>query len=313
MLLLWLVIGLPVLASAQKSIEVVQLWPGAPPGNDAKVGSEQVGTKGAARGAYTNISVPRMEVVRPAKPNGAAVLVIGGGGYHRIQIGSASRPLARRLAGEGITAFVLFYRLPADGWNADAPFQDGQRAMRMIRANAKRWSIDPARLGTVGFSAGGHLAGILATRGADPFYQTSDRIDSENAVPAFAGLIYPVASLMPPLDTTQSAKNLKRLGNPASWSVEKLVSPVTPPMFIAHAADDPIADVAHSQQLYSAMRAAKRSVELHLFNTGGHSWGLGKPDQAVALWPEMFLRWGHEQGWLRNSERSTTASVPAPR
>ena len=79
-----------------------------------------------------------MEIYRPARPNGTAVLVIGGGGYFRIQIDSAARPIARWLQSQGVTAIVLFYRLPGDGWNADAPFQDGQRAMRLIRANAAR-------------------------------------------------------------------------------------------------------------------------------------------------------------------------------
>lgn len=299
LLMLWLLVGLPASTLAERGSEVVRLWPDQPPGNGARVGAEQVGKEGAALGAYTNISVPRMEVVRPARPNGAAILVIGGGGYHRIQIGSASRPLARRLADQGITAFVLFYRLPADGWNADAPFQDGQRAMRLIRSQAKRWSIDPGRLGVVGFSAGGHLAGILATRGDTPFYRPIDRIDSEPSTPAFAGLIYPVVSLLPPLDTTQSAKKLKPLGDPAAWSVERLVGPETPPMFIAHAADDPIADVGHSVQLHAAMHKAGRSAELHVFSHGGHSWGLGKPGQSTAAWPDLFLTWGRAQGWLR--------------
>lgn len=278
--------------------EVLRLWPGAPPGKGAPKGPESIGTSGAALGAYKNISLSRMEVFRPARPNGAAILVIAGGGYHRIQITSAGRPLAERLASRGITAFVLYYRLPADGWNANAPFQDGQRAMRLIRANAIQWGVDPKRLGVVGFSAGGHLAGILATRGDAPYYRPVDAADALSAVPAFAGLIYPVVSLLPPLDTTQTAKNLKPLGHPEAWSVERLIGPSTPPMFLAHAADDPIAAVGHSLAADAAMRAAKRDVELHVFGTGGHSWGLGKPGSTVAAWPDLFLAWCRQHGWL---------------
>ncbi|NWO96345.1 alpha/beta hydrolase fold domain-containing protein, partial [Escherichia coli] len=89
---------------------------------------------------------------------GAAALLLGGGGYFRIQIGSA-RDVAARLAAAGITPVILYYRLPGDGWNADAPFQDAQRTLRLLKAGAARWGLDPARIGVVGMSAGGHLSG----------------------------------------------------------------------------------------------------------------------------------------------------------
>lgn len=278
--------------------EVVKLWPSAPPGYGQPSGPEKIGREGAATGSYSNISEPRMEIYRPAKPNGAAVLIIGGGGYFRIQIGSAAKPLASVLLARNITPIILYYRLPGDGWNADAPFQDGQRAMRLIRANAQKWGIDPDKLGVVGFSAGGHLAGTLATKYNHLFYPSVDENDVFSAKPVFTGMIYPVVSLEPPLNTTQTAKKLAPLGDPASWSIDQNVDETTPPVFLAHATDDPIANPDHSIRMYQAMRTHGRDVELHIFEKGGHSWGIGKPGSAVEIWPRLFLSWGEQHGWF---------------
>jgi acetyl esterase/lipase len=288
----------PAAACAQ-TVETVRLWPGEAPGGGKPDGPERIGTEGIATGAYTNISVPRMEIYRPAHPNGTAVLVLGGGGYFRIQIESAARPIARWLQEQGVTAIVLFYRLPGDGWNADAPFQDGQRAMRLIRAGAARLGIDPRKVGVLGSSAGGHLAGTLATRGDHDFYTAIDAADAEPARPDFAGLLYPVISLRPPLDTTRTARHLRPLPDAvADYSVEEHVTAETPPVFLAHAADDPIANVGHSLAMFAAMRAANRPVELHVFSQGGHSWGMGAPGSQVAAWPGLFANWLRGNGFL---------------
>ena len=298
-------------APAWAQSEVIRLWPGEAPGHGRPQGPEQVGSEGAAEGAVTNITVARMEVYRPAHPNGAAVLVLGGGGYFRIQIDSAARPIARWLQRQGTTAFVLFYRLPGDGWNADAPFQDGQRAMRLIRAGAARLGVDPHKVGVIGSSAGGHLAGILATRGDRDFYPRFDAADAQSAVPDFAALLYPVVSMRPPLDTTRTARHLSGLPNFASdYSVEEHVSASTPPIFLAHAADDPIANVGHSLAMLAAMRAAGRPVELHLFQLGGHSWGMGRPGSEVAAWPALFLGWARANGFLPSITGQRAANYP---
>lgn len=308
----WLAIALlaavPAAAKGLPEPEVVRLWSGAPPGSGAPSGPEKIGNEGSATGAYSNIRDARMEIYRAARPNGAAVLVIGGGGYFRIQIGSAAKPLAERLLRRGITAVVLYYRLPGDGWNADAPFQDGQRAMRLLRAGAAGYGVDPARLGVVGFSAGGHLAGMLATRGAHDFYPRRDAADAASAVPAFAGLIYPVVSLRAPIDTTRTAKELAPLPDFANaYSVEAQVGPATPPIFLAHAADDPIASPEHSLRMFAAMRMHDRPVELHIFERGGHSWGVGKPRTPVAAWPRLFLTWLESHEFIRSAQ-----DQPAP-
>ena len=289
----------PSAAADRGPDQVFKLWPAAMPGSGGGTGPEKIGKDGSATGAVSNVTTPRMEIYRPKNPNGAAVLVIGGGGYFRIQIGSAAVPTARWLAARGVTAVVLYYRLPGDGWNSDAPFQDGQRAMRLLRANAARLQIDPKRIGVIGFSAGGHLAGILATRGGHDFYPPADIADRVSAVPDFAGLIYPVVSMRAPIDTTRTARYVSKLPDwRDAYSVEAQVGAATPPLFLAHAIDDPIAAVAHSQRLADAMEAAKRPVELHLFERGGHSWGLGKPGDPVAAWPRLFATWARANGWL---------------
>jgi len=271
--------------------EVYAVWPGKAPGFGKPSGPEKVGNEGGQTGSYSNISEPRYEVYRPAHPNGAAALLLGGGGYFRIQVGSA-KDVAEKLAAAGITPVILYYRLPGDGWNADAPFQDAQRTLRLLKAGAKRWGLDPARIGVVGMSAGGHLAGMMATQGGHDFYPAIDEADKLSAAPAFAGMIYPVVSMRPPIDTTQTRKKLSTLPDYRDvYSVEAQVGPETPPVFLAHAADDPIANVEHSLRMFAAMRAAGRPVEMHVFEKGGHSWGAGKPGTLVSQWPELFLNW----------------------
>lgn len=271
--------------------DTYRVWPGEAPGFGKPSGPEKIGNEGGQTGSWSNISEPRYEVYRPKHPNGAAALLLGGGGYFRIQIGSA-KDVAARLAAAGITPVILYYRLPGDGWNADAPFQDAQRTLRLLRAGAARWGLDPARIGVVGMSAGGHLAGMMATRGGHDFYPPADEADRLSAVPAFAGMIYPVVSMRPPIDTTQTRKKLSVLPDYRdAYSVEAQVGPDTPPVFLAHATDDPIANVEHSLRMFAAMRAAGRPVELHVFEKGGHSWGAGKPGTPVSQWPDLFLTW----------------------
>ncbi|WP_343518851.1 alpha/beta hydrolase [Sphingomonas sp.] len=298
LLALFLLAAVPA-AAQQAPAQTFKLWPGAMPGSGGPPGPENVGEKGSAKGAVTNVTIPRMEIYRPAKPNGAAVLVLGGGGYFRIQIESAAKPMAEWLTARGITAVILYYRLPGDGWNADAPFQDGQRAMRLLRANSAKLGIDPKRIGVLGFSAGGHLAGTLATRGDAVFYPATDVADHVSAIPDFAALIYPVISMRAPIDTTRTFRELKGLPDfRDAFSVEAHVTAATPPVFLAHAADDPIAAPEHSLRLHAAMLAAKRPVELHLFESGGHSFALGKRGTTTTAWPRLFGAWMRNHGWV---------------
>lgn len=310
--------ALPATAREGSGVQTLALWP---EGHLPRVvqGPERVGTEGAANGAVTRVSEPRLEIHRPAQPNGTAVLILGGGGYFRIQVGTAARPMAQWLASIGVTSAVLYYRLPADGWPASAPFADGQRAMRLLRAHAAELGIDPERIGAIGSSAGANLAGILATRFEHDFYPALDAADALPSRPAFLGMLYPVVTLRPPYDTTRSRRELGTQADAVeAYSVESYVRPDMPPVFLAHAADDPIADVGHSLLLFQAARAQNVPAELHVFDRGGHSWGLGRPGSQVAQWPRLFAAWARAHGFMAapparlQALTGETPAAPAP-
>lgn len=289
---------------------VIPLWPDAMLADSPIRGPEQVGRDGTSAGAVSNIAQPRMEIYRPARPNGTAVLIAGGGGYFRIQIGRGSQPVAQWLAASGVTAAVLYYRLPADGWPAVAPFQDAQRAMRILRERAGEFGIDSSKIGALGMSAGGNLMGVLGSRYETPFYEPTEALDKHSARPDFLALIYPVISLKAPLDATRSKRELgTQKDSVEAYSAEQHVARgVTPPTFLAHAADDHIVDVGHSLAMFNALRARSVPAELHIFETGGHSWGLGQPGSQVAAWPRLFATWARQHGYMGGTR--TTATPP---
>ncbi|QQP99099.1 alpha/beta hydrolase [Lysobacter enzymogenes] len=292
--------------AAPPAPEVVPLWPADQWPSPVR-GPERTGRDGSASGAVSNIAQPRMEIYRPERPNGSAAVIFGGGGYFRIQIGGAARPTALWLQSIGVTAAVVYYRLPGDGWSPVSPFQDGQRAMRLMRARAAELGVDPQRIGVIGFSAGGNLAGITGTRFDAPLYPPLDAADRESARPDFLAMIYPVVSLKPPLDTTRSRRELgKQADAVEAYSVEAHVRRDMPPVFLAQAADDPIADIGHSLAMFQATRAIGVPVELHAFERGGHSWGLGQPGTLVAQWPRLFAHWARSHGFF-----GATAAAPA--
>jgi acetyl esterase/lipase len=243
--------------------------------------------------------VPRIEIYTPPHPNGTAVIVIGGGGYARIGMGSEVMPTATWLQTQGVTAVVLYYRLPADHWPAVAPFQDAQRAIRVLRAHAQDFGINPARIGVLGFSAGGNLAGIAETRSAATFYPPVDATDRLSARPDFAALLYPVISFEQPYDTTRSGRELSTQADSVeAYSVQLHVTPRTPPTFLAQAKDDPIANIGNSLIMYDALKKNGVEAELHVFDKGGHGWGMGTPGSEVAAWPDLFARWARRNGFL---------------
>lgn len=293
---------------------VVDLWPAAVTANAPTRGPERSGSEGKGLGAVSNISRARMEIYRPAHPNGTAVVIMGGGGYFRIQMSNESLPVAQWLNALGVTAAVLYYRLPADGWKAVAPFQDGQRAVRILRARAGEFGLDPHKIGVLGMSAGGNLAGITETRFDETLYDPVDASDKVSARPDFAALIFPVISLKGALNTTRSRRelNTQRDADDA-YSAELHVTHATPPTFLAHAADDPIANVGHSLVMFNALHAAQVPAELHVFEKGGHGWGLGAPGTLVSAWPRLFASWARSHGFMDSTRVVPTVSaLPAP-
>lgn len=286
--------------SIQSNLEQIDLWPSNMPNARGNRSSELISDKGSV----TNISTPRLIVHQPQHPNGTAVLVISGGGYAHIELGKESTPTANWLQSEGVTVFELIYRLPQENWSStDVPFQDAQRSIRMIRNLAKHYNIDQNKIGILGFSAGGHLAGITSTLFNKKFYKPVDKIDSLSAKPDFEGLIYPVISMLPP-NNTHAQKSIlgtqPTIKQEIDLSVERQVNTNTPPTFLAQAVDDPISPVDNSYLMDKALKRANIPVEMHIFQTGGHGWGLGKKGSEVSAWPGLFKTWAQNSGFWKN-------------
>ncbi len=278
------------------------LWPGRPPGARATLPTPNPSMNGPAGRQelwLRGTADPIVAVFRPERPDGRAVLTIPGGGYGFVSIQNEGIDVAKTLNPHGITVFALSYRLPSEGWDdqANVPLQDAQRAMRLIRANAARYGIDPAKLGIVGFSAGGHLAASLTVGYDDKVYTAIDAADRQSAKPAFSGLVYPVASLSTPHTHPGSRDNL--LGpNPdpatkARYDTPRRINPTTAPLFLVHAVDDGLVPLDQSIDVLTQARAAKVPVEAHFFERGGHGFGaLSAPQGSPArLWPDLFDRW----------------------
>lgn len=292
--------------------ETIPLWPAQPPGTPAKLPVLVVLEKSSDPGTYhdrvaTGIAQPAMFVARPANPDGSALLVVPGGGYREIWIDNEGFDVAARLGQAGITVFVLLYRLPGEGWRGapDVPMEDAQRAMRLIRANAARYGIDPTRAGVLGFSAGGHVAAMLAARADAQVYDGQDEADRLSAKPNFAAMLYPVISMLAPY-AHEGSREMLLGANPsqalrAAYSCERLVTPAVPPCFLAAALDDPYVAPDNTLALFAALQTAHVPAEMHLFETGGHGFGIGVKTSEVSAWPDLFLRWGTGRGYFRST------------
>ncbi len=284
--------ALPFRATAAAS-DAIPLWPGSPPGGGGPEGDVRIG----ARGSATNIAQPSMRVFAPNRASGAAVLIAAGGGYRRIENGKEAEPAASWLAARGVTAFIMNYRLPPEGWGAGplAPLQDAQRALRLIRARADGFGVDPERVGVLGFSAGGHLLGLAAARSDFASYPPADAVDGRSARPGFAALIYPIVTLEPPYDDTSTRRVLiGRRPTPqlaADWSIQTHIRPGQPPMFLAQAQDDPISDPANTEILAQACGRAGVPVELRRLSSGGHGFGMGREGSPTRRWPDWYAAW----------------------
>lgn len=287
--------------------EVLPLWPGDPPGSAGVTAVETLIDRTVAGGlpdrATTHTRKPTLTVFRPAKANGAAVVLMPGGGYERVVSDKEGFETARWLADRGYTCFVLLYRLPGDHWGAgpDTPLQDAQRAVRLARSKATAMRFDPARVSIMGFSAGGHLAASLTTRFDAKVYERVDAADDLSARPDLSALIYPVVSMVEGPAHSGSRKQL--LGpsptaeQVALYSPDQNVTARVPPVFLLHAADDGTVPVVNSLMMFTALKAKAVPTELHVFEEGGHGFGLraidGKP---VAAWPSLFETFARRHG-----------------
>jgi acetyl esterase/lipase len=280
------------------------LWPGRPPGSPPKLPTP--GWRMFPDGPQlwiTGIATPEVNVFRPALADGSALLVTPGGSYTFLAVQNEGLHPAEFFNAKRTTVFVLTYRLPDEGWlnRSVVPLQDAQRAMRLIRSRAADFKIDPNRLGILGFSAGGHLAADLTVSYDEHVYEPVDAADQLSAKPAFSGLIYPVATLQPKITHPDSRDHLLGPNAPDALvqkrSPEQHINAQTPPSFVVAAFDDGLVPVDNSIAWIEAAKAAKASVEAHLFAKGGHGFGLHLPPQNPgSLWPELFALWMRQHG-----------------
>ncbi len=232
---------------------------------------------------------------------GTAVIICPGGGYWGIAIAHEGAEVAKWLNSLGVTAFVLKYRLPDSSIMENksiGPMQDGQQAIRIVRRYAKEWGIDSDKIGIMGFSVGGHLASTLSTHFNEKVYETED---STSARPDFSLLIYPVISMDSTITHWGSRVNLLG-GVPSSQQVQRFsnelqVSSQTPPAFLVHSLDDPAVLVQNSIGYALSMQKYHIPCELHIYQSGGHGYGLGRSANTEFFWPEACHRWLKARGF----------------
>lgn len=252
----------------------------------------------------SNVSIPTIQVFSATGSNAtnAAVIIFPGGGYVKLGMNTKGTDVTRAFNAAGITAFVVKYRLPSDRTMQQkqlGPMQDARRAMQFVKENAFRWHIDTAKLGVVGFSAGGHVASALGTSFRDTMI---DSVPLQFIRPAFMVLIYPVISMDKKLGNGLSTQNL--LGkNPddaerALFSNQLHVDARTPPAFIVHAADDNAVSVKSSLLFYETLLQHGVKSELIVYPTGGHGFNLtngNTPDK----WIDHCVAWMAANHWIR--------------
>jgi acetyl esterase/lipase len=273
----------------------IPLWPGGAPGEQPGPGDEKdttteksgliAGKRVARIGGITN---PTIQVYSPpqGKNTGVAVVVAPGGGYSILAFDLEGSEVCEWLNSIGITGVLLKYRVPPHkgAVRYAAPLQDAQRALRVVRSRAQEWGVDPARVGILGFSAGGHLAAAASTNFDVETYPASDGADKLSDRPDFAVIIYP-GYLVVKEDGDKVAPELK-------------VSAKTPSTFLVQAEDDPVR-VENSLFYFLALKNAKVPAEMHLYAAGGHGYGLRPTAVPITGWPSLAEKWFHTIGVLK--------------
>jgi acetyl esterase/lipase len=286
--------------------QIIPLWTEAIPDaiSDSSYQEEEISKEGIVQKS-SKVVTPTLSIFLPknSSSNGSSVLIFPGGGYSHLAIDKEGTKVAQWLNSLGITAFVLKYRLPNDQIMKDktiGPLQDAQEAIRYIRRNAEKWRINKYKVGVIGFSAGGHLAATLSTHYNDKVYPV---YDSVSAKPDFSILIYPVISMDDQITHTGSQNNLLGVSPPVSliekFSNERHINSETPPTFIIHATDDMVVPAENSINYYLALKKNKVPAELHLYEKGGHGFGLGVKDTSQ-YWTKNCENWLRSQMYLKS-------------
>jgi acetyl esterase/lipase len=296
--LLFCFLILSIFISLAGQNQIVPLWEGDPP-NYRETGEVTIfDTADIVR--VRNVQKPDIAVFLPSKKNatGEAVVICPGGGYGILAYDWEGSDIARWLNSRGIAAFVLKYRLPGSKSNIvphKSPLMDARRALRMVRSNAAKWNIDPAKIGVMGFSAGGHLASTLSTHydGGDPL--NPDPVEQVSCRPDFSVLVYPVISFTE--DFQHSGSRINLIGEDAGeelvkyYSNELQVTEDTPPAILIHSDDDTAVPVENSIAYYKALRNSKISSELHIYPYGGHGYSLAIGQGHLSTWPDRVIDW----------------------
>ncbi len=277
--------------SAQEVLQPIALWPATEPGRTAARGEEkdttnEKGNKVAGKSVIRlgNVSSPTLTIYKPVaeKNTGSAVLICPGGGYNILAYDLEGTEVCEWLNSIGVTAGLLKYRVPKSEGDARPieALMDAQRAMSMLRARASELGLNEKRIGVLGFSAGGHLSARLSTNYRKRAYEAVDEVDKVACRPDFAVLVYPAYLIH------------------KDHAEELPVDAQTPPMFLTMAADDPV-DADNVLEFSLALKHAKVPVELHLYPTGGHGFGLRRTEAACTHWPDRATEWMRGQGLLK--------------
>ncbi len=285
---------------------VVELWPEGAPDEPGSIGEEYTRMSPAldrkqvevtdSTLMLTNVTNPTITVYRPPLENATdtAVLICPGGGYWNLYWELEGEEVAAWLNSIGVTGVILKYRVPrrpddTAGQPARRPLQDAQRAISLVRRRAGEWGIDPARIGIVGFSAGGHLAAATATNFDERTYESLDETDQVSCRPDFAISVYP--GYFKDEDTDELASHVR-------------IPVGTPPVFLAHGGDDIIASPEHSVLMYLALKRAHVTAELHIYAATAHDFGARQSDQPYSTWRDSCARWMTHLGFLKTPSRS---------
>jgi acetyl esterase/lipase len=276
---------------AQQAISLYDKIPNSKPGLNTET---SVITNGILR--IHDVSVPSLAMYEPSAAAGkrTAIIICPGGGYGILAASHEGSDVAKLFNSWGITAFVLKYRLPDDSIMINkeiGPLQDAQRAIQLVRQNAKQWNIDPTKIGIMGFSAGGHLAATVSTHFNKPVIENPDNISLR---PDFSLLIYPVISFTDSLTHMGSRNNL--IGkNPTpekirEYSNEMRVGAQTPATFLVHAKDDKAVNVANSLRYHEALLKNNVAAEVRIYDQGGHGFGMNNKTTTDS-WVERLKVW----------------------
>ncbi|MBT3635764.1 MAG: alpha/beta hydrolase [Opitutae bacterium] len=274
---------------ANAKSETLFLWPDKVPGEvPGEVGKEKGETRGGIL-RISNVSKPSLTVF-PASPknaNGTSVLVCPGGGYSILAYEHEGSAICEWLNSLGVTGFLLKYRVPRrkNLPKHEAPLQDAQRAIGLIRQNAKKWKVDPDRLGILGFSAGGNLSVMALTSHQSRTYPKVDGADEFSCRPSFGILIYPAYLV----DRKKRDKLFPEIK----------ITKETPPCFFAHTGDDGVPAEGSVLMYLELEKLGVKGNELHVYPFGGHGYGMRPSDHPVVTWPARAGAWMKAMGWLK--------------